>query len=414
MRPAGILWYNARRFTQARTDSLFRTLEISVPTILVIDDDITVLSALSAALESADYHVLRASRLDQAGRIVATDQVDLVVLEVGAEHGGGWELLRELADLRKTSVIVLSSHGLEEDIVAALDIGAVDYLTKPFRTNELLARVRAQLRESRAASGSAVSAAPSWLTSALRTPPMVQPSAAPPTPADNLDDLDATPLFMDAAAEHSLLQERMTIEIPEGDIEALPLGQRLHTARQLRKLSLVQIELDTKLRIWYIQAMEESRFGMLPRSGMAEQMVRTYAKYLGLNVDHAVADFRAEYADLPVQPLAYLGGRPEPRELPQWLIVSVAALLALILGLGGAWFLAPDQVAALTVNLRERVAPAPPTATPTPTTPPTLTPTRTPAPTVTPTRTPAPTPTLTPQPTFTPQPEASTTATAGP
>lgn len=385
-----------------------------MPTILVIDDDIAILSTVSAALESAGYRVLRAGRLDQAGRVVATEPLDLVLLEVGAEHGSGWDLLREIADLRQLPVIVLSSHGLEEDIVAALDIGAVDYLTKPFRTNELLARVRVQLREPRSLSAAFVPEPPAVQDSSQWTVPAAPLSGA--ALAAPFDPFDQTPVFMDHAAEHSLLQERMSIEIPAGDIEALPLGQRLHAARQQRKLSLVQIELDTKLRIWYTQAMEESRFGVLPRSGMAEQMVRTYAKYLGLDVEHAVADFRAEYADLPAQPLAYLGGRPEPRELPQWLIVSVAALLALVLGLGGAWLLVPDQVVALTTNLRERVVPPPPTATPTPTPPPTLTPTRTPAPTVTPTRTPLPTATatVTPQPTATLSPEASATATSGP
>lgn len=408
---ANKLWYNARRFIrQGLASALCHSLESYVPTILVVDDDISSLSAISAALESADYHVLRASRLDQAGRIVATEPIDLVVLEVATEHGGGWELLREITDLRNMDVIVLSSHGLEEDIVSGLDIGAVDYLTKPFRTNELLARVRAQLRDAERRSGSATPellSRPSRPVAAPFAPLSSPPPAAPP---EDLDD--QTPVFMDAAAEHSLLQERMSVEIPQDDIELLPLGQRLHTARQLRKLSLVQIELDTKLRIWYLQAMEESRFGMLPRSNMAEQMVRTYARYLGLDVDHAVADFRAEYADLPVQPLAYLGGKPEPRELPQWLVISVAAVLALALGLGGAWLLVPDQVAALTTNLRERVVPPTATATPTPTVPPTLTPTRTPTPTSTPTATP--TSTATPQPTNTPSPEASVTATTGP
>lgn len=384
-------------------------------TILVIDDDIAILSALSAALESAGHRVLRAGRLDQAGRIVATESLDLVLLEVGAEHGGGWDLLRELADLRKMPVLVLSSHGLEEDIVAALDIGAVDYLTKPFRTNELLARVRVQLRAARSSAASYTADPSPLLSAAPWVAPAVQSSNLPPGDLPSSAH-DQSAIFMDHAAEHSLLQDRMQVEVAAGEIESLPLGPRLRAARQLRKLSLVQIELDTKLRIWYTQAMEESRFGVLPRSGMAEQMVRTYAKYLGLDVEHAVADFRAEYADLPVQPLAYLGGRPEPRELPQWLIVSAAALLALVLGLGGAWLLVPDQVAALTTNLRERVVPPTATATPTPTRPPTLTPTRTPAPTVTPTRTPAPTATatVTPLPTATLSPEASATATTGP
>lgn len=379
-----------------------------MPTILLVDDDIQLLSSLAAALEQAGYRVMRASRLDQAGRIVATDMLDLVLLEVGTEHGRGWDLLREIVAVRRIPVIVVSSYGVEEDVVAALDMGAVDFLAKPFRTNELLARIRVQIRDAGAPQPAI-------------TPPVAPPSAAPPAPDvyrsayAAYDDVDvSSPVFMDAAAEHSLLQERADVEHYEGDIEDLPLGQRFRAARQRRKLSLVQVELDTKIRLWYVQAMEEARFGMLPRSGMAEQMVRTYAAYLGLDIEHALRDFRAEYADLPPQPYAYLGGRPEPRDVPQWAIVTTAVVLALVLGIGGIWFFAADEVSAIGGNLRAIVIRPTATRTPQPTRPPTLTPTRTAQPTVT--QTPQPTATSTPQPTNTVQPALTpaATATAGP
>lgn len=343
---------------------------------------------------------MRASRLDQAGRVVATDQLDLVLLEVGTEHGRGWDLLREIVEVRHIPVIVLSSYGVEEDVIAALDMGAVDFLAKPFRTNELLARIRLQMRER--------SGAPQI------TPPSISVQPAPPRAMERVPGNDeGTPVFMNAADEHSLLQERAELEAYEGDIEGLPLGPRFQAARQRNRLSLVQVELDTKLRIWYVQAMEEARFGMLPRSGMAEQMVRTYAQYLGLDVEHAISDFRAEYADLPPQPHAYLGGRPEPREIPQWMIIATAATLALLLGLGSIWFLAADEVAAIGSNLRGFVLQPTATLTPQPTRPPTLTPTIRP-PTLTPTL--RPTATLTPQPTSTPPPtpDPAATATTGP
>lgn len=364
-----------------------------MPAILIVDDDTNTLVSLASTLEAAGHHVLRANRLDQAGRLVATEALDLVLLEIDAEHGRGWDLLREIVEVRAVPVIVLSRHGLEEDVVAALDIGAADYLTKPFRLNELQARIRAHLRDKPVRQGGVVQSLP-----VQPIPPAVRPVEIRNSNAA----LDADmPVFMDAAAEHSLLQERTTVEAYTGNIEDLPLGARFRTARQRRKLALVQVELDTKLRIWYLQAMEEARFGMLPRSSMAEQMIRTYAQYLGLDVEHAVADFRAEYAELPVQPLAYLGGRPEPREVPQIVLIVVAAVLALILGLGSIWLLVPDQVVAFNANLRSFVNP--PTATPTPTV--------TPQPTLTPTRTPEPTATRTPRPTATRLPTATSTAT---
>lgn len=376
-----------------------------MPTILVVDDDVNLLSSLGATLEAEGHRVLRASRLDQAGRYVATEMIDIVLLEVETEHGRGWDFLRELTTLRDLPVIVTSGHGLEEDIVAALDLGAVDYLTKPFRTNELLARIRTRIRE--AASQRPAAPPPAAPRPAARPP--IAPPAAASYPNEEFDP-DA-PLFMGLADEHSLLQERAAVEAYAGNIEELPLGARLRAARQRGNLSLVQVELDTKLRIWYLQAMEETRFGMLPR-GMAEQMLRTYAQYLGLNVEHALADYREEFADLPVQPLAHLGGKPEPREIPRWIVIGVSALLALIIGLGGLWYLVPDQVVALNANIRTMINPPTATATPTITPPPTLTPTATSTPTSTPTLTPTTAPTSTP--TLAPTVDPNVTATAGP
>lgn len=345
-----------------------------VPTLLLVDDDTQLLASLGATLEDAGYTVLRANRLDVAGRFIATELVDAMVLEVATERGQGWDFLREVVDVRNLPVMVLSAQGREEDVVAALNSGAMDYLTKPFRSNELLARLKSRLR-----------VAPVEVS----IPPAMSFSPAS-VRASKKDDIDS-PLFMDMAAEHSLLQERQSAEVHSGNLEELPLDQRLRVARQRLKLSLVQIELDTKLRLWYIQAMEEGRFGMLPR-GQAERMLRTYVQYLGLDVERAVEDLRSGFVDLPIQPLAYLGGKPEPREFPQWIILAVAAALALVIGLGSIWFFAADQVGAIGANLRGMVVR--PTVTPTPT--------RTPVPTLTPTRTPTPTLTPTPTPTIIP------------
>jgi DNA-binding response OmpR family regulator len=382
-------------------------LETRVPTILLIDDDVALLASLGETLESTGYTVYRASRLEQAGRIIADEVVDLVVLEVDTDNGCGWDVLRELTALPDLPTIVVTGFGSEDDVVAALDMGAADVITKPFRSNELVARIRRHLRTV------PVQSPVQHLPPQAPTAPLVAPPPPPTTPrvSSRRGEVDETPVFMDLAAEHTLLQERMSAELYAGNIEELPLAQRLHTARQQQKLSLVQVELDTKLRIWYVQAMEESRFGMLPR-GMAEGMLRTYAQYLGLDVEHVVADFRAEFADLPMQPLAHLGGKPEPREVPQWMLVGVAALLALAIGLGSFWFFAPDQVVAINANLRSLVSPATPTATLSPTPKPTLTPT--PQPTATAVVTPTATPTQAPTATATPTLDPLATVTPGP
>lgn len=372
-----------------------------MPTILLVDDDLNILSAMAIPLEGAGYRVQRASRLDQAGRIVAADTLDLVLLDVATDHGRGWDLLREIVELRDIPVIVVSGHAIEDDVVAAFEIGAVDFVPKPFRMGELLARVRARLRSQPSSGratlpGEAVPPAPEVFAAEPEPPALyAMPVRAAP---------DDTPIFMDAADEQMLLFERTDAAAFEGDIEELPLGERLRMARQRAGMSLVQVELDTRLRIWYIQAMEEARFGLLPRGNAAETMVRNYARYLGVDVEHAARDFRSAYAVQPTQQITNLGAPPQPREIPQPLIIAAAALLALVVGIGGFRLFAPNQAAALSENVNLLINPPTVTPTPTPTVPPTVTPTTVPTATPTPTSTPTATPTETPRPTDTPQP----------
>jgi len=380
-----------------------------VSTILLVDDDLNILSAMAIPLEEAGHRVQRASRLDQAGRIVATEELDLVLLDVATDHGRGWDLLREIVEYRAVPVIVVSGHAIEDDVVAAFDIGAVDFVPKPFRMGELLARVRARLRTQGPTAPPGRPEGPPPLSSRPQQPPRF---AAPPSPQPPAvyampvrQEPDAEPIFMDAADEQLLLGERTDAADYEGDIEELPLGERLRMARQRAGLSLVQVELDTRLRIWYIQAMEEARFGLLPRGNAAEIMLRNYARYLGVDVEHAVRDFRSAYAGQPAQQIANLGATPQPRELPQPLIMAVAALLALVVGIGGFRLFLPNQAAALGQNVRLMIDPPTVTPTPTPTVPPTVTPTPTT------TSTPSPTPTPTPRPTDTPQPSPDTSLT---
>src|SRR5690349_17500348 len=118
---------------------------LSMHTILVIDDDVTLLARLSAELEEAGYDVLRATEARHVDLLVDEHRPDLVLLDTGTSRGEGWELLGRIAP--RLPVIVISGRGLEEDIVRGLDAGAADYLPKPFRSAELLARVRARLRE---------------------------------------------------------------------------------------------------------------------------------------------------------------------------------------------------------------------------------------------------------------------------
>src|SRR5512138_1791860 len=113
-------------------------------TILLVDDDVALMERIATQLTDAGYSVLRASRMPHAELLIAEQRPDLVLLDPDIGRGDGWLLLNQFAAV--TPIIVTSGQALEEDIIRGLDAGAADYLPKPFRTGELLARVRARLR----------------------------------------------------------------------------------------------------------------------------------------------------------------------------------------------------------------------------------------------------------------------------
>ena len=122
--------------------------------VLVVEDDPGIRRFLNMALQAEGLVVHEADTLRRGLIDAGTRRPDLIVLDLGLPDGDGVELVRDLRGWSEVPVIVLSARHGEEDKVAALDMGADDYLVKPFGTAELLARVRAQLRRrTRAVSG---------------------------------------------------------------------------------------------------------------------------------------------------------------------------------------------------------------------------------------------------------------------
>lgn len=115
--------------------------------ILVIDDENHIRKMLRIALKSVGYDVSEADSVASGLAAAARQQPDLVVLDLGLPDGDGLDLLSELRSFSKVPVIVLSVRNSDPDKIKALDIGAQDYVTKPFSVEELLARIRAQLRD---------------------------------------------------------------------------------------------------------------------------------------------------------------------------------------------------------------------------------------------------------------------------
>ena len=117
--------------------------------LLVVEDDASLRRVLCSALERAGHRVDTAEDGLVAAEKLGTGGYEVILLDIGLTFIDGWRLLDTLEGRRQPSVIVISARGDERDKVRALDLGADDYLTKPFGADELLARVRAVLRRVR-------------------------------------------------------------------------------------------------------------------------------------------------------------------------------------------------------------------------------------------------------------------------
>jgi len=114
--------------------------------ILLVDDEVSIQRAVGPLLRSRGYDVEIAGTGAEALRLVADRAPDLVVLDLGLPDVEGTEVCRRIRETLKVPIIVLSARGAEADKVNALDLGADDYVTKPFGPEELLARIRVALR----------------------------------------------------------------------------------------------------------------------------------------------------------------------------------------------------------------------------------------------------------------------------
>ena len=119
-------------------------------TVIVIEDEPQIRRFVRGAMEAEGWLVHEAATLREGLSAAGTRQPDLLILDLGLPDGDGLSLIRDVREWSAMTIIVLSARSDESDKIAALDAGADDYLTKPFGTGELLARVRANLRRPRA------------------------------------------------------------------------------------------------------------------------------------------------------------------------------------------------------------------------------------------------------------------------
>ncbi len=338
--------------------------------ILLIDEDVALLASLDQRLEEAGFRVVKTSEPDHHEVLIAEEQPDLVVMEVHLHNNGGWSLLEKLAT--QLPVIVLSMNGSEEDVVRGLSCGALDYITKPYRSDELIARLHLRLGRRTAPASEMGHPSPEPAAPRAETAAPLLKNA----PADEA-------VFMSEAEELALLRmpgneappEREPLPL-QGANSSVSLGQQFNLERQRRRLTLVQAESELKVPMSYLQAIEDDKFTLLPRGPIATQMVRQYADYLNLDTAFIVQEFQRLYYADPAEPHPALGGPRLRRTLPGWLAPALAVMLALVISIGGLYYFDREGVNSAVSNLRSLVLPQEGEAAPlpAPTSAPTVTP----------------------------------------
>lgn len=121
-----------------------------MPTILVVDDEQLLVKGLKRSLEQEGYRVLTAHDGVEALQVFQSEAIDLVVLDVMLPGLGGLEVCARIRREKVTPIIMLTAKGEDVDRIVGLELGADDYVVKPFNTRELVARIRAVLRRARA------------------------------------------------------------------------------------------------------------------------------------------------------------------------------------------------------------------------------------------------------------------------
>ena len=114
--------------------------------VLVVDDEAAILRFLKPALEANNYEMTSAGTVADATKRIAAESPDIVLLDLGLPDGDGKEVIKRAREWSDVPIIVLSARERETEKIESLDLGADDYINKPFNVGELLARMRAALR----------------------------------------------------------------------------------------------------------------------------------------------------------------------------------------------------------------------------------------------------------------------------
>lgn len=129
------------------------------PLILIVEDEEAISNFISVVLTSNDYNVIKTGKGKESVSMAASYCPDLILLDLGLPDMDGIDVIKNIREWSSIPIIVVSARGHEREKVEALDLGADDYVTKPFGTSELLARIRTQIRHNQKKSNGPFSAA---------------------------------------------------------------------------------------------------------------------------------------------------------------------------------------------------------------------------------------------------------------
>ncbi len=154
-----------------------------LPRILVVDDERPIRRILAASL-SGQYEIIEAANGEEAIRLAAAERPELIILDLGLPDIDGVEVTRRLREWTQTPILILSVREQETEKIAALDAGADDYLTKPFGTGELMARMRVALRRAAQPESESVFESGDLMVDLARRIVSVDASEVPLTPTE--------------------------------------------------------------------------------------------------------------------------------------------------------------------------------------------------------------------------------------
>ena len=130
-------------------------------TVLIVEDDVQILDFISYALKKEGFRFVGVSKVQDALKKLASETIDIIILDLGLPDIDGMEVIKAVREWSKMPIIVVSARGQDMEKVSVLDSGADDYLTKPFSSAELMARIRVAIRHIQHLSGRSLQANPS-------------------------------------------------------------------------------------------------------------------------------------------------------------------------------------------------------------------------------------------------------------